>query len=266
LKTRDTTPPKPFLRFFRWFCHPKLRDHIEGDLMELCGERVKEIGKRKADLKFIGDVLLLFRPSIIRPMEGYQNLNNYGMLKNYFKSGWRNLIRNKGYSIINIGGLALGLAAGIFVIQYARIEGSYDRIHDSADLIYRVSTSRLKEGVEIRLYASTFAGVGPALRDEFPEVENYTRLFHRSRGGIITYKANRFREQGIYHTDSGFFKVFSFPVVVGNKNDLFAPNVAFVEEATAKRYFGDENPIGKRISFGSVDGIEEYDSRSIKMP
>ena len=77
-------PPQLPLRFFRWFCHPKLRDHIEGDLVELYDERVKEIGKRKADLKFTIDVFLLFRKGIIKPTEGYKNLNTYGMYKSYF--------------------------------------------------------------------------------------------------------------------------------------------------------------------------------------
>src|SRR5688572_3396217 len=95
------TPPKYFLKFFRWFCHPKLRNYIEGDLMELYDERLNEYGKRKADWKFIIDVILLLRPGIIRPAE-YQNQNTYGMYKSYFTIGWRNLLRNRGYSVINI--------------------------------------------------------------------------------------------------------------------------------------------------------------------
>src|SRR4051812_42943365 len=107
-------PPKYFLRFFRWFCHPDLLNYVEGDLVELYQERCQTSGKRKADIKFIIDVLLLFRPGIIRPAREYQSVNNYAMFKSYFKIGWRNLLKNKGYSIINIGGLALGLAvAGI---------------------------------------------------------------------------------------------------------------------------------------------------------
>ncbi len=82
--------------------------------MELYNERVKEFGKRKADRKFIVDVLLLFRPGIIRP-ERNQNINTYAMYKNYFKIGWRNLIKNKGYSLINIGGLALGMAVAMVI-------------------------------------------------------------------------------------------------------------------------------------------------------
>src|SRR5882672_9078624 len=100
-------PPQLFLRFFRWYCHPKLADHIEGDLLEDYGVRIKTSGKRRADIRFIIDVLLLCRPGIIRPTEGYKNLNNYGMYKSFFKIGWRNLLKFKTYSIINIAGLGL---------------------------------------------------------------------------------------------------------------------------------------------------------------
>src|SRR3982750_145705 len=98
---KSLSPPQSFLRFFRWFCHPKLRDHIEGDLMELYYEKIEKSGKRKADIKFAADVLLLFRPSIIRPSESHQSSNNFVMLKNYFTIGWRNLVKAKGYSFIN---------------------------------------------------------------------------------------------------------------------------------------------------------------------
>ena len=74
-------PPRLPLRFFRWYCHPKLLKYIDGDLTELYGERVKEPGKRKADIKFILDVLLLFRPGIIKPTEGYKYLNSKGYLQ-----------------------------------------------------------------------------------------------------------------------------------------------------------------------------------------
>ena len=81
------TPPKLFLRFFRWFCDPALTKSIEGDLMELYNERVRGIGKRRADIKFIVDVLLLFRPGIIRQPQGYGSSNTYGMYKSYFTIG-----------------------------------------------------------------------------------------------------------------------------------------------------------------------------------
>src|ERR1044071_1514402 len=101
---KERGPSKLFLRIFRWYCNPGMRNYIEGDLLEVYERRVNEIGKRKADLKFIIDVLLLFRPGIIRPFSGYKQLNNYGMLKNYFRIGLRNILINKSHSLINVGG------------------------------------------------------------------------------------------------------------------------------------------------------------------
>ena len=107
MKKNLSSPPRLFHRFFRWFCHPQMLDYIEGDLFEIYERRLKAQGKAKADLKFILDVLLLFRPGIIKPTQ-LRNMNNYGMIESYFKIGWRTLLRNKGYSIINVGGPAVG--------------------------------------------------------------------------------------------------------------------------------------------------------------
>src|SRR5258707_15733040 len=103
MENNKNKPPNLFLKFFRLYCHPKLRDHIEGDLLECYNEQVREKGKRKADLKFVIDVLLLVRPGIIKPMDRNRNLNTYGMYKSYFKIAWRTMSRQKMYSAIKIG-------------------------------------------------------------------------------------------------------------------------------------------------------------------
>jgi len=110
MKKNISSPPRLFLRFFRWFCHPELRKYIEGDLLELYSERLKVAGKRSADFRFVIDVLLLFRPGIIKPPKAYRPVNNGAMYKSYFKIGLRNMVKNKGYSLINTGGLAAGMA------------------------------------------------------------------------------------------------------------------------------------------------------------
>ena len=130
-------PPKLFHRFFRWFCHPKLLKYIEGDLIELYDERIKASGKRKADIKFIIDVLLLFRPGIIRPAEGYRNVNQYDMYKSYFKIALRNLWSNKSFSFINISGLAIGMTACVLIMLYVLDEVSYDKHHTDGHRIYQ---------------------------------------------------------------------------------------------------------------------------------
>lgn len=185
------------------------------------------------------------------------------MLKNHLVGACRSLIKQGSYSLIHIVGLAIGLTAGIYVLHYARLEYSYDKFHPEADNIFRVITTRMRDGQEATRFASTFAGAGPAMKAVYPEIESYTRIFRRWRGGVINYGDTRFREKDILHVDSGFFKVFSFPLLSGSPADLFPPGSAFVEEATAKKYFGEESPVGKRITFGGSDGIEEYEIRGV---
>lgn len=187
------------------------------------------------------------------------------MLKTFLVTAVRVLWKHRLFSFIHVGGLAIGLTAGVLVLHYARIEYNLDRFHTGYDRIYRVSTARIREGIETNRFATTFAGVGPALQADYPGVESFTRLFFRSRGGIISWPAGnvRFSEKEIFNVDSGFFKVFQFPLVAGDPDDLLTPSTAFVEEQTARKYFGDQNPIGQRISFGTVEGIEEYEIRGV---
>src|SRR5260370_8900382 len=110
-------------------------DDIEGDLMEVYDRRVMNLGKRHADLRFIVDVFLLFRRGIIKLSEGYKNINTYGMIKSYFKIGWRNILRNKGYSFINIGGLAIGMSVAILIGLWVYDELSFDKYHSNYDRI-----------------------------------------------------------------------------------------------------------------------------------
>src|SRR5689334_3693894 len=106
-------PPRLFHRFFRWYCRPMLRDSIEGDLLELYHERAAQKGQHKANLLFIKDVIQLLRPHIIRTKKDRKKMNQYSMPGNNFpaqhfvKIGWRNLMRNKSYAVINFTGLTI---------------------------------------------------------------------------------------------------------------------------------------------------------------
>ncbi len=187
------------------------------------------------------------------------------MIRNHLTTAYRNVIKKRSFSFLHIGGLAIGLTAAIFVIHYARMEFDLDRFHADNEMIYRIATARISDGVEMNRFATTFAGAGPAIKSDYPEVASFTRLFYRSRGGIVSLAGSdtRFREQHLYNVDSGFFNVFSFPIIKGQPSDLFAPSAAFVEETTARKYFGDADPIGQRITFGTVEGLEEYEIRGV---
>jgi putative ABC transport system permease protein len=245
---KQNTPPYLPLRFFRWFCHPKLRDSIEGDLMELYDERVKEIGKRRADLKFIGDVLLLFRPSIIKPMEGYQNLNNYGMIKSYFKIGWRNLLKNKSLFAINVSGLSIGIATCLVIMLFVVDELSFDRYNKKADQIVRIVLKAKVNGEVIR-EASTPAPVAPTLAKEFPEVLSGTRL-RRMESPKITYQNTTHRGSQLAFVDPNFFEVFTLPFLQGDpKTALAEPHTIVISKQKAFDFFGNEDPLNKILEF-----------------
>ena len=188
-------PPKLFLRFFRWYCHPKLRNHIEGDLMEIFNERVKTEGKRKAERKFIIDVLLLFRPGIIKPVNNYTESNHRDMIANYLKVGFRNILRYKVYSSINLFGLAIGMAASLLIILYIADELSYDRFQKDSDRIFRIASSGRFQGNEFKDAVSS-PPIAASLLQNVPEVEKCSEVFlvaddaHALWGQIICREKN----------------------------------------------------------------------------
>jgi len=252
------TPPNLFLKFFRWYCHPKLVNHIEGDLFEDYGVRIKKSGKRKADIGFIIDVLLLFRPGIIRPTEGYKNLNNYGMYKSYLKIGWRNILRNKGFSFINIGGLAVGMACFAIIVLYAEYELSYDRFHRNPDDIYRVVKDFINDDGSKIPDATTPPALAPALREELSEVEQATRFFpNRGRLYLLQFEEKSFYETEVIRVDNYFFDVFDFSFILGSRETALKDIHSIVlTETAAKKYFGNEDPINKVIRININNGTD----------
>ena len=266
MKKIDPHPPSIFQRFFRWFCHPDLVDFIEGDLIQLYYEEVKDSGTVKADVKFIFDVLLLFRPGIIRPWEGQKNLNNYGMYKSHFKIGWRNLLRNRGYSFINIGGLALGMACFTVIMLFVENEFSFDRFHHKSEDVYRVVKDFVNEDGTKVPDATTPPALARALREELPEVEQATRLFpNRGRLYLLQYGEKRLYETNLIRVDSNFFKVFDFPFLSGNKQTALKEiHSVILTETTAKKYFGNEDPINRVIRMNLNNGTDFVVSGIVK--
>ena len=175
------------------------------------------------------------------------------MFKNYMKIAWRNIVRHKGYSFINIFGLAAGIACCILIMVWVQNEVSFDRFHSKSDRIYRLYNELTLNG-QTRTAPVTSAPLAPALRQSFPEVEAAVRM--SSYGNTaVKYGEREFRENQVYLADDSIFAVFSFPMIQGDpKSALSAAYTAVITEKTARRYFGSENPLGKVLKFG--DGYE----------
>lgn len=238
-------PPKFILRFFRWFCHPKLVRPIEGDLMELYDERVHEMGKRKADLKFIKDVLLLFRKDIIKPADGTYRINSYGMFKNYFKVGIRNILKYKLFSFINVFGLAVAMSVCMLIILMLADQKSYDKFHTNSDKVYRILGTPV---IGSWPYATIPEPLTETLKEEYAIIEEAITL-RNDVGGDASFNQKTVELKG-YFTKSDFFNVFSFPLVEGDKaTALSGPNSIVITKEKAYQLFNDKSAVGKQVTF-----------------
>ncbi|MBA4053269.1 MAG: ABC transporter permease, partial [Marivirga sp.] len=132
-------PPKRALQFLRWFCREDYLEEIEGDLTEVFRKQV-ESAPHNAKWRFAWSVVRYFRPEFMKSFRNSYQPDSYGMYKSYFKIGWRTLARNKGYSIINIAGLALSMTCGIFIFSLVKHHLSFDNFHENSDRIYRMVT------------------------------------------------------------------------------------------------------------------------------
>ncbi|MDO6434857.1 ABC transporter permease [Flavitalea sp. BT771] len=170
------------------------------------------------------------------------------MFKNYFKIALRSLRRNKAFTAINIAGLALGIASCLLIVLYVQHQLSYDRYNKKADRIVRVVLKGKMQVGELK-ESHVMPPVAAAFKKDFPEIEEATRI--RAYGTPrITYKDKTFKEDEIAFVDSNFFRVFTVPLIKGDPNTALAnPNTLVISKAVAKRYFGDEDPIGKVLQF-----------------
>ncbi len=180
------------------------------------------------------------------------------MLKNYFKIAFRNLFKNKVYSSINIFGLAVGVACCILIALYVQNEWSYDEFHSKADRTYRAWVNETTpEGREI-LNTATPVILGPTLRDNIPEVEYLTYIFSFSNL-VKTPDAQAPFDDNMLVVNKDFFQIFDFEILQGDPQNLFInPSSIVISEATANRFFGNEDPLQKTLSIRLTDEYKDF--------
>jgi len=176
------------------------------------------------------------------------------MFKSYFKVALRNLKRFKAYSLINIAGLAVGMACCFLILLFVKDELSYDRYHKNSDQIYRLIIEVNVEGKKT-LGAITPPPMGPALVNDFPEAINAARFIRTSREEVlISHGDKEFYERRFFFADPSVFDVFSFPLIRGDPEaSLKEPYSVVITEEIAEKYFGDEDPLGNVITFNNKD-------------
>ena len=178
------------------------------------------------------------------------------MVFNYVKIAWRNLVKNKIYSLINIGGLALGIATFLLILQFVSLEKSVNQFHAKKDQLYRL----LCQNTEGNSWPYVEPGWADKIKSRFPEVKDYCRFEQGSSQGIVQnpLKSISFREQSIGYVEGNFFVFFSFPLVTGTADALKKPDVMFLSQSAAKKYFGDEDPMARQLKLYNQFGEHSY--------
>jgi len=168
------------------------------------------------------------------------------MIKNYIKIAWRNLIKNKGFTAINIIGLSLGIGCFVIIAMFVTDELSYDHFNEKADRIYRINSDIQFGGTDLSMSVSADP-MGETLKNDYPEVEQYVRIYASNGSKLIKKGSEYINENLVAHADSTLFDVFTLPAIVGNtKTALNEPNTVVISETAAIRYFGSaEKAIGE---------------------
>ncbi len=181
------------------------------------------------------------------------NLTLQLMLKNYLKVAWRNMMRSKIFTLINVMGLAVGMAACILILLFVRDELSYDGYHENSDNIYRVSREFFDRDGESSLHLGHCAPpYCPLLKQDFDGIIEKAVRFREGYQPLMTYQDKQFEEERFFWVDKDVFDIFSWEVLAGDpQKALSEPNTLVLTQSTARKYFGEENPIGKTINYNN---------------
>ena len=190
-------------------------------------------------------------PLILRrettPKWSPEKLNRNFMFRNYFKTAWRNLLKNKFYSAINIAGLTLGLAVGILVLLWVQDELSFDSSYKKAKDLYRVELWG-GTGSNRQIFTIGVAPIGPASKQQLPDIQDYVRLTGNSDYSLFKYKDKVFGDENPIYADPSLFSMFDLDLIKGNNSKPFTDdNSVVISQRTAEKFFGNEDPIGKVI-------------------
>jgi putative ABC transport system permease protein len=242
-------PPAWAKRFLYWYCKPELLEDLEGDLHEYFERHCKSKGPTRARLIYVVDVFKFFRSYVVRKPKFVDFIIQWVMLGSYIKISGRSILRNRLFSTINIVGLAISMSVGLLIISLISDLLSYDKFHANGDRIYRVVTENIwKDNNQTRQLASTSFNAGKKIQETFTGIEN-TVILRNGFSGDASTGEKIIPINGLWSTES-FFDIFSFPLLEGNgKTALKEPYSIVLTEGTAKKLFGNDDALGKTITF-----------------
>lgn len=253
-------PPRFALWLLRILCRDDYREEVVGDLQEVYEWRLEQKNSFIARYRYVLDVL-----SAIRFYKGGRFANSMSkvLIFSFIKSSFRNFKRHAGYTALNIFGLAIGLSAALFILEYVSDELSFNNA-SQADRLYRVSNDYYRFHKKVYESSMTFSGVGPAMERDLPEVTEYARLYSPSigwGGAMILTRPDKpevhFKEHKLFFADPAYLDFFDVKVVYGS-NELGQLNTVMLTEPMAIKYFGSvQNTLGKTLRYN--DNLTSYE-------
>ncbi len=229
-------PPRLLIRFLRWFCHPELIEDVEGDLLELFEERIQR-NPSKAKLLFFRDVIQLIRPGMLKNFSKH-SLNNSGMIKNYFKVAFRNAMKQRSYTLLNLFGLIIGVTSSILILLWVDSEFQMDKSHKKGDRTYEVWRNMHQSQGEVITTASVPQPLEKVLEEEYPEIESVALLSWEMES-LFAKGEQTSLETGCYASPE-FLDIFDFKILKGNnENVLDDLSGMMISDRIAEKYFGE---------------------------
>lgn len=246
------------IKFLEWFCPPDLFESIEGDLLQRYQRDIILIGERRARRWLIWNALKFFRPGIVLRNKFSLSTMNSKLLQNYVVVAFRSMRRHLLYSYINVLSLSIGLAACIVIYLFIRDESLFDQFHSKKDQIFRLNELQLLSNNSFQKVALTGSPFGPGLRDEFPEILNFTRIEEFDQPVLRRGSKQLLLEKPVFIVDSTFLEIFDFKLLYGDSATLLdSPSSIVLTKQTALKFFDSpDGAIGKSVMM--ADREDEY--------
>lgn len=248
------TPPAWANRFLEWYCRADRLEEIQGDIHELFDRRAIQ-HPRMARAQFVWNVVRFFRLKNIRKNNPFYNNNTMAMFYNYLLIGFRNAIRNGLTSLINIGGLAVGIAGAITIFIFADQWFHTDSEQLNKDRVFEVTNIINRDSTRVTL-SDTPLLLGPMLKEDAAGIEKMTRI---EVGGGAVRRGDQVFTEKIWFTDPDFFQIFTFEKFGVASTALASPKSVVLTRPIAEKYFGTLDPIGQAVSIKFSNGfISEF--------
>lgn len=240
------TPPKFASSLLTRLISKEFYEEVSGDLAEEYQENLHEKGKLYANAMYLLEVVRYAR--MYRSERAYQSSNSISMLQNYIKVAFRNLLKHKSYSFINISGLGIGLACVFMIFLFIKVETSYDKFHEDGSDIYRLQ----------HVYGYINAQAAPTYARDYSEVASFNRINFWKTDRKVSLSNDEIYFEDLFVADSNFFNFFTFPLIRGDKKTcLNEKNSVAISQSHADKFFGDEDPIGQILMIDNVINGEE---------